>query len=50
MMLINAKLPISSDRLNQQDQTLRLAGIDWADYNSYFLMIIQATVHLFSMG
>ena len=31
-MLINAKLPISSDRLNQQDQTLRLAGMDWADY------------------
>lgn len=31
-MLINAKLPISSDRLNQQDQTLRLAGMDWSDY------------------
>ena len=31
-MLINAKLPISSDRLSQQDQTLRLAGMDWADY------------------
>ena len=31
-MLINAKLPISSDRLSQQDQTLRLAGMNWADY------------------
>ena len=31
-MLTDVKLPISSDRLNQQDQTLRLAGMDWADY------------------
>lgn len=31
-MFINAKLPIDSDRLNQQDQTLRLAGMNWADY------------------
>ena len=31
-MFINAKLPINSDRLSQQDRTLRLAGMDWADY------------------
>ena len=31
-MLINAQLPISSDRLNRQDQTLRLADMNWDDY------------------
>lgn len=31
-MLINDQLPINSDRLNEQDQTLRLAGMNWADF------------------
>ena len=31
-MFVNAKFLIDSDLLNQQDQTLRLAGLDWADY------------------
>ncbi|MEM9274773.1 MAG: Uma2 family endonuclease [Cyanobacteria bacterium P01_F01_bin.143] len=31
-MLINAQLPISSDHLNRQDQTLRLADMNWDDY------------------
>lgn len=31
-MLINAKLPLNSDRLERLDRTLRLAGMDWADY------------------
>ena len=42
-MFINTKLPINSglaspalrDRLNQQDQTLRLAGMTWADYEQF---------------
>ena len=34
-MLINTKLPINSDRLNQLDRTLRLAGMDWHDYEQF---------------
>ncbi|MEM8828378.1 MAG: hypothetical protein AAGE96_03355 [Cyanobacteria bacterium P01_G01_bin.19] len=46
MMLINAKLPISSDRLSQQDRTLGLADMDWTDreqceQKSYYKMIAQ---------
>lgn len=31
-MLINAKLPLNSDRLERLDRTIRLAGMDWANY------------------
>ena len=34
-MLINTKLPINSDRISQQDQTLRLAGMNWNDYEQF---------------
>lgn len=34
-MLINARLPIDSDRLKKQDQTLSLAGMTWADYEAF---------------
>jgi Uma2 family endonuclease len=29
------KLPINSDRFNQQDRTLRLAGMTWIDYEEF---------------
>ena len=34
-MLINAKLPLDSDRLQRQDQTLSLAGMSWIDYEKF---------------
>ena len=34
-MLINAKLPLDSDRLQRQDQTLSLAGMTWIDYEKF---------------
>lgn len=34
-MLINTKLPLSSDRLQRQDQTLSLAGMTWIDYEKF---------------
>ncbi len=34
-MLINAKLPFDVDFLSQKDQTLRLAGMSWADYEKF---------------
>ena len=35
MMLINTKLPLDSDRLQKQDQTLSLAGMTWLDYEQF---------------
>ncbi len=34
-MLINIPLPINSDRLNKQDQTLSLAGMTWSDFEKF---------------
>ena len=34
-MLINRKLPLDSDRLQRQDQTLSLAGMTWEDYQQF---------------
>ena len=34
-MVINAKLPLDLDRLSHQDQTLRFAGMSWADYEKF---------------
>lgn len=34
-MLINTKLPLSSDLLQRQDQTLSLAGMTWIDYEKF---------------
>jgi Uma2 family endonuclease len=34
-MLINAKLPFDLNRLSQEDQTLSLAGMSWADYEKF---------------
>lgn len=34
-MLINTKLPLDSDRLQRQDQTLSLAGMTWIDYEKF---------------
>ena len=34
-MLINSKLPLDSDRLQKQDQTLCLAGMTWIDYEKF---------------
>lgn len=34
-MLINKKLPLNSDRLQGEDQTLSLAGMSWADYEKF---------------
>jgi len=34
-MLINSKLPLDRDRLQQQDQTLSLAGMTWMDYEQF---------------
>ncbi len=34
-MLINAKLPFDPERLSQEDQTLSLAGMSWADYEKF---------------
>ena len=34
-MLINTKLPLDSDRLEEQDQTLSLAGMTWVDYEQF---------------
>ena len=34
-MLINSKLPLDSDRLQKQDQTLSLAGMTWIDYEKF---------------
>lgn len=34
-MLINAKLPFDLNRLSQEDQTLSLAGMSWADYERF---------------
>ncbi|MGB5713892.1 MAG: Uma2 family endonuclease [Waterburya sp.] len=34
-MLINTKLPLNSDRLEKQDQTLSLAGMTWTDYEKF---------------
>ena len=34
-MLINARLPIDSDRLREQDQTFSLAGMNWDDYQAF---------------
>ena len=34
-MLINIPLPISSDRLNKQDQTSSLAGMTWSDFEKF---------------
>ncbi len=34
-MLINSKLPLDSDRLQGQDQTLSLAGMTWIDYEKF---------------
>lgn len=34
-MLINIPLPIDSDRLSKQDQTLSLAGMTWSDFEKF---------------
>ncbi len=34
-MLTNRKLPLDSDRLQRQDQTLSLAGMTWNDYQQF---------------
>ena len=34
-MLINTKLPLNTDYLQQQDQTLSLAGMTWTDYEKF---------------
>ncbi|MEM8675993.1 MAG: Uma2 family endonuclease [Cyanobacteria bacterium P01_G01_bin.67] len=34
-MLINIKLPLNSDHLKKQDQTLSLAGMTWTDYEQF---------------
>jgi Uma2 family endonuclease len=34
-MLINPKLPLDSDRLQRQDQTLSFAGMSWIDYEKF---------------
>ncbi len=34
-MLINTQLPIDSDRLIEQDQTLSFAGMTWEDYEKF---------------
>ncbi|ACK66925.1 protein of unknown function DUF820 [Rippkaea orientalis PCC 8801] len=34
-MLINAQLPLNSEQLQKQDQTLSLAGMTWTDYEKF---------------
>ena len=35
IMLINSKLPLNIDPIQQQDQTFSLAGMTWTDYEKF---------------